>query len=262
MPYVTRGPERVFYERVGEGPAVLWHTGGCGDHTMWRDAGYVDALGGFTHLLLDHRGHGRSSVPAGDAHRMVDYVGDVVAVLDDARVERAAIVGYSFGVDVAFATGLRHAERVDAIVGLDGVPQRERSVASLQADQAEVLSRGTVAVIEEMATFEDDAPPDWLMANLLTTPTEVFAGCFDAIISAIEEWPAVPGPDAPILLVIAPQEDDEWVTLARDAVEALANATMTVLPARGHLGAFWRSDLVVPLVREFLADPARGATTS
>ena len=40
---------RLFYSGSGTGSPVLWHTGGCGDSTMWRTAGYIAALPGYRH---------------------------------------------------------------------------------------------------------------------------------------------------------------------------------------------------------------------
>src|SRR5689334_24271245 len=82
MPYVDSGGLRVFYTETGSGLTVLWHTGGCGDATMWQRAGYIEGLPGYRHILFDHRGHGRSQAPEGMAgHHMSCYVADVVAVL-------------------------------------------------------------------------------------------------------------------------------------------------------------------------------------
>jgi len=46
MTYVDSGGLRLFYSDSGSGPPVLWHTGGCGDSTMWQTAGYVTGLPG------------------------------------------------------------------------------------------------------------------------------------------------------------------------------------------------------------------------
>src|SRR4051812_20996605 len=54
MPYVQTDL-RIHYQVVGDGPPVLWHTGGCGDGEMWQLGGYLDGLPGHTHLLMDHR---------------------------------------------------------------------------------------------------------------------------------------------------------------------------------------------------------------
>jgi pimeloyl-ACP methyl ester carboxylesterase len=83
MPHV-RTDLRIHYRVVGDGPPVLWHTGGCGDGDMWELAGYLDGLAGYTHVLMDHRGRGRSEAPTDmGGHHMSRYVADAVAVLDD-----------------------------------------------------------------------------------------------------------------------------------------------------------------------------------
>ena len=85
VPYVESGALRLFYAVSGSGLPLLWHTGGCGDSTMWETTGYVRALPGYRHILFDHRAHGRSNAPPTIAgHRMSCYVDDVLAVLDDA----------------------------------------------------------------------------------------------------------------------------------------------------------------------------------
>ncbi|MGZ4407107.1 MAG: alpha/beta fold hydrolase, partial [Gaiellaceae bacterium] len=54
---------RLAYDVVGDGFPVILHTGAGGDSRMWRDAGYVDALGNYMVVLFDHRGHGASDTP-------------------------------------------------------------------------------------------------------------------------------------------------------------------------------------------------------
>lgn len=132
----------IHYRVVGEGPPILWHTGGCGDGRMWEMAGYVDALPGFTHILLDHRGHGRSASPPDlEGHHSSRYVDDVVAVLDDVGVERVRFVGYSSGARVGYALACTIPERLTGVVGLDSVPGRE-TPEELRAEAQEVLWGG------------------------------------------------------------------------------------------------------------------------
>jgi len=51
MPYVDGGGLRLYYTETGTGLPVLWHTGGCGDATMWQRVGYVERLPGYRHGL-------------------------------------------------------------------------------------------------------------------------------------------------------------------------------------------------------------------
>jgi pimeloyl-ACP methyl ester carboxylesterase len=123
MPYVDSGGLGLFYTESGSGPPVLWHTGGCGDSTMWERAGYIAGLPGYRHILFDHRAHGRSQAPPDMAgHRMSCYVDDVIAVLNDAGIKQSVLIGYSFGAHVGYAAAAAHPGRLAGLVGLDSVP--------------------------------------------------------------------------------------------------------------------------------------------
>lgn len=68
-------------------------------------------------LCPDLRGHGSSPAPA--PWRTEEHVGDLVAVLDDHGVDRADVVGHSFGGHVALHLLAAAPERVRRLVLLD-----------------------------------------------------------------------------------------------------------------------------------------------
>ncbi|HEY0697260.1 MAG TPA: alpha/beta fold hydrolase, partial [Micromonospora sp.] len=91
-------------------PVVLLHAG-IADRRMWR--GQVPALAARHRVICpDLRGYGESrlSTTAGFAHH-----DDVVGLLDALGIERAALVGCSFGGAVAIDTALAHPDRVSAL---------------------------------------------------------------------------------------------------------------------------------------------------
>ncbi len=68
-------------------------------------------------IAYDARGHGQSApAPRADAYDYRDLVGDLLAVLDDAGVERAVLAGASMGAHTALAAALRHPSRVAGLV--------------------------------------------------------------------------------------------------------------------------------------------------
>jgi pimeloyl-ACP methyl ester carboxylesterase len=69
----------------------------------------------FRLVLVDNRGSGRSDVPAG-SFSVADMAGDVVAVLDDAGIRRAHVLGMSLGGMVAQELAADHPERVAGLV--------------------------------------------------------------------------------------------------------------------------------------------------
>lgn len=260
MPTVDRGGVRLWYADVGTGPAVLLHTGGCGDSDMWERAGYADALGGARLLSLDHRGHGRSGRPAGlEAHRLPEYVADVVGVLDDAGVERAALVGYSGGAFTAYAVAAGHPDRVTAVVGIGGVELPDEGSDDVAEQARQVRATGTRAAITAMAAAEDEPCPDWLLKNLCGTDTEMFALLLQGLHEGNSEWPWFRTITAPTLIIAGEHEDEQGETAA--AAAALADGEHVLLPGFGHLQAFWHGEVTAPLVRDFLVrrgilDPA------
>lgn len=262
MPYVDSGGLRLYYGVSGSGPPVLWHTGGCGDSTMWETAGYIAALPGYRHILFDHRGHGRSDAPpAIEGHQMSCYVDDVIAVLDDAGIERAMLVGYSMGGRVAYAVAASHPERLGGIIGLDSVPDPAEEPAERRSDAEKVMAEGTRAVIQEMADDEAESPPPWLLEHLCATDAATFAGAFEAFATAPPFWP----PDrimVPTLFLLAVGESDgEWWAWGQSAAAAMPDARAVALPGLGHLQAFWRTDVTLPAVKQFLAERSGGGQT-
>jgi pimeloyl-ACP methyl ester carboxylesterase len=253
----------LYYEDSGGvGDPVLFHTGGGGDSRMWHLAGYTDHLGSYRHLLLDHRGHGRSDHPTDrDAHRVDEYVSDVIAVLNDAGVERSVLVGYSAGADVAYRLAAAHPERCSALVGIGSIPEPEGSNAPTDNPVAAHLRQvGMRALMEEFAKAESEPAPAWLIDNLATTETEMFALMLEAWAATPGAWELLPTVAAPTLLVVGGEEQDDGA--AERAAAQLPNARAAVLPGYGHLQTFWHAEVTGPRIAEFLRSAPRFAAST
>lgn len=98
------------YDDLGEGSVVVLLHAGIADRRMWR--GQVAALSQRHRVLaLDLRGYGDSDLP----ENPFAHYDDVVGLLDALAIERAALVGCSFGGAVAIDTTLAHPDRVTAL---------------------------------------------------------------------------------------------------------------------------------------------------
>jgi 3-oxoadipate enol-lactonase len=75
----------------------------------------------FRLVLVDNRGSGPSDLPSG-SFGVAEMAGDVIAVLDDAGVRRAHIMGVSLGGMMAQELAVDHPERVDALVLVSTTP--------------------------------------------------------------------------------------------------------------------------------------------
>jgi pimeloyl-ACP methyl ester carboxylesterase len=109
----------VWYDETGEGPPLVLLHEGVVDSRIWER---VVPLLAVRHRVIryDQRGFGRSPRPEGP----YSLVEDLVAVLDAAGLERAALAGASRGGNIALATAVERPERVSALIllgsGLSG----------------------------------------------------------------------------------------------------------------------------------------------
>jgi pimeloyl-ACP methyl ester carboxylesterase len=110
---------RIHYKSIGQGEtALVFVHGWTCDLTFWHSQ--IPAFEGKTRLLLiDLPGHGKSDKP------QIEYTMDVFAhavdaVLRDAGVETAALVGHSMGVPVVRQFYRLFPKKTRALVAVDG----------------------------------------------------------------------------------------------------------------------------------------------
>jgi pimeloyl-ACP methyl ester carboxylesterase len=115
-----RGDARIAVTDCGgDGPPVVLLHGLAGSsRELLPTAGAL--TDSFRVLLIDQRGHGRSSRRPADVSRAA-FVGDVVAVVDEfVPGQRVRLVGQSMGAHTAFLTATERPDLVDRLVMLEG----------------------------------------------------------------------------------------------------------------------------------------------
>lgn len=74
-------------------------------------------------MTWDHRGLAGSGRPDDESRITVgDHTDDLFAVMDAYGVDRAVVIGWSVGVNVAFEAALREPERIAGVLAVAGVP--------------------------------------------------------------------------------------------------------------------------------------------
>ncbi len=120
--YAPFGELRVHYQEQGSGEDVLVCVHGwASDATVWE--GQWPLSSDWRLLLVDLPGHGQSDEPEGnpgEVYTMDFFANSVAAVLDDAGVERAFLMGHSNGTPVIRQFYRRHSERTRGLIVVDG----------------------------------------------------------------------------------------------------------------------------------------------
>jgi len=111
MPHINRDGVQVYYESFGEGdPAIVFLHPWSTNRYIW--AGQLPIFASKHRcILVDHRGHGQSDKPEA-GYGLDEMAADVVAVLDDAGIDRAVLVGNSIGGMTAMQVSLDAPNRV------------------------------------------------------------------------------------------------------------------------------------------------------
>jgi 3-oxoadipate enol-lactonase len=131
--FVETGNARFWVEDEGDGPPVVFLHGGPGDSRLFEPQ--AKALADAHRCIrFDLRLFGRTEAP-GEPFSWVD---DTIGVLDALDVERAALVGLSFGGGIALDVALGHPDRVTALVhvaaGMSGMPVDPYTAEQRQRD--------------------------------------------------------------------------------------------------------------------------------
>ncbi|WP_415852484.1 alpha/beta fold hydrolase, partial [Streptomyces albus] len=93
-------------------PVVLLHCLGE-DGEDWRGPLISALAGAHPVYALDLRGHGESDWPG--SYALADFVADLRGFLDALGIERAVLVGHSFGSVVAYLFAQEHPGRVERL---------------------------------------------------------------------------------------------------------------------------------------------------
>jgi pimeloyl-ACP methyl ester carboxylesterase len=115
MPEATNGDVTIYYEDEGSGDPVLLIHGHTMDRRIWDPVMPGLQRANLRVIRPDLRGHGRSTRPDFGYH-VSCHAADMAAVLDDAGIDIAAVVGYSIGGGVALEMAVTMSDRLSGLV--------------------------------------------------------------------------------------------------------------------------------------------------
>jgi pimeloyl-ACP methyl ester carboxylesterase len=228
-------------------------------------ARYLNRLARFSRLILfDKRGTGLSDrVPRSELPSLEERMDDVLAVLEAAASERAAVMGHSEGGNLAVLYAATHPERVDALVttGIfakrrwspdypwaETPEQRERYIADLETRW------GSDSDIERIAP---SAARDPAFAKRLATYFRQSASPGDAAAllrmnTEIDIRALLPTIRVPTLVLHRTGDLDSNIEEGRWIASQIPGAKLVELPGNDHLPWVGDQDSVLDEVERFL----------
>jgi pimeloyl-ACP methyl ester carboxylesterase len=115
MPFVDIGELKTHYALTGDREPVLVFSNSLGtDFSMW-DPQMAELGRRFRILRYDTRGHGQSSVTAGNTQSS-NWARDVLGLLDSLRLDRVHFCGLSMGGMIGIWLGIHAPSRLHRLV--------------------------------------------------------------------------------------------------------------------------------------------------
>jgi len=256
-------------EMAGAGaPLVLLH-GFTGSGASWARHITAFATRFFT-VTIDMLGHGRSDAPADPKrYRIEQAADDILIVLDQLGLTRAAVLGYSMGGRLALFLATAAPERISALVlessspGIrDQAERRDRAVRD--AALADAIERDGIAAFvdrwERLPLFATqarlpDAARAALRAQRLAQSPAGLANSLRGMGQGVqpplfERLATVPMP----ALILAGALDHAYCALGREMARLIPNARLAIIPDAGHTVHLEQPEAFRRTVDEFLME--------
>jgi pimeloyl-ACP methyl ester carboxylesterase len=207
--FAPAGANRVHYVTVGKGGRTLVFVHGWACHLgFWREQ--ISALADKARLILiDLPGHGQSDKPETD-YTMDFFAEAVLAVLRDAKVDKAILVGHSMGGAVVARVHHHAPEKIAALVSVDGLllrlsdsPEQDRALIGGFASP-HYLACAQSFIRSFFPVPGTEALRDRVLAEMLATPQHVMLGGMRAMLSPGEPDWILQEVNAPVIVINAP----------------------------------------------------------
>ncbi|MCX6473236.1 3-oxoadipate enol-lactonase, partial [Rhodococcus sp. (in: high G+C Gram-positive bacteria)] len=240
-----------------DAPAVVLLGSLGSDLSMWQPQ--IHALSNrYRVIAVDHRGHGKSPVPAGP-YSIADLAGDVIALLDSLELESVHLVGLSLGGAVSQWIAAHHPTRVETLTLMCTSSQfapAQPWIDRARAVRADGIASIAAAVVGRWFTPGlADNDPELVarhVAMVEATPDEGYAACCEAL-SVWDGRADLARIVAPTLLIAGEQDPATPPATLSAIADGIADAVLHVVDPGAHLANVEQAGRVTKLLATHIA---------
>jgi len=261
MDRIEVGHRSIFYRDEGDGPAVVLLHGFLCDSRAWAPQ-LRDLSKGFQVVAWDAAGAGASDDPP-ETFTITDWAEDLVRLLDALAIERAHVVGLSWGGLVAQAFFDRYPSRVKSLVLSDTYAGWKGSLPADAVEKrlARCLSESELApaeLVERWVPMEffTEAVSDEVMSAMAAIVSDFHPIGFRLMARSLAEndtTALLPTIRVSTLLLWGEGDQRSPINVAERFRDAIPNAELRIIPGAGHVSNMEQPDAFTAHVRRFLS---------
>lgn len=256
MPFASNPVDgvQIYFEDDGGSGAPVVILNGLGDPiAASRRWGVSTALAPRHRcIFVDHRGHGGSDKPHDAAAYTTPLrVADVVAVLDELGIERAHLIGISWGARLLFGVGEHAPGRVLSLTmgGQAPYAMNPESRGVRMVTEAFAAGRSMADFVEALGGLGE--VDEEVRTHTLSNDFEALAAAWRSamdeggVVSNLTKWDVR-------CLIYAGTEDTDFFEDARRAASEIPGAHFLSLEGLSHLQAHENVDAVLPHIKALI----------
>lgn len=242
MPKIRANGIEVYYELHGPADAdVLVLSNGV----LMSTASWVYQVPAFSKqyrvLVYDCRGQWQSDHPK-EPYSMEMHADDLAALLDALKIDKAHLLGISYGAELSLAFALKYPERVCSLIVSSTVSHIEPTLRSIVQMWIEAAKRKDVEMFYRV-TYPFNFAESWIVANpqLLEQARRRYESLdFDAVVNLCEAFlklnitPELRHITAPTLLLVGEQDSLKPRHYADIIAREMPHAEYVIVPGSGH----------------------------
>ncbi len=258
MPILERPHCGIYYEETGSGPAIIFAHGAGGNHLSWWQQVPLFAKA-YRCVAFDHRGWGRS-VPTGGSGPAA-FVDDLLALMDELRIDRAALVAQSMGGWTCLGAALQAPQRVAALVMADTVGglSTDEIAPIFQKTRQRIQSQGLATLAYDQSLRQRDPALAFLYDEIMSLNPPRDPQLLGALGALAPDPAAVAALAMPILWVVGGNDPLIPPAIMRAAHAHVPGSEYYEIPATGHSVYFERAAEFNGQLNRFLIDAGWGA---
>ena len=203
-------------------------------------------------------GFGRSELPSRQP-TLDNYADAVVAAMDAAHVETAAIAGLSMGGYVAFAMWRRHRKRMERLALIDTKSEGDTpEAAANRVRLAETIrEHGVEALLKAPPKWLRDGSPHWdeLKAMIRAQSKEAVAQGSVAMSTRPDSSADLPTIDVPTAVIVGEADAITPLANSKTMADAIPGASLSVIPDAGHISNIEAPEAFEKAIRAWLKRP-------
>jgi len=265
--YVRSGDVSIAYQIFGEGPFDVVISLPSSSHLelAWEAPmmrAYFERLSSFARVInFDKRGVGMSDKSAGYSSPET-RMDDIRAVMDASGSERAAVIGWSEGVQLSILFAATYPDRVWALVACGGIAgrgwgpeEKERALQRWASERAVQERDPMAAAFAQVRDGSPDATDEELRAlarmyaNGLSPGDDYAYARMNMELDVRHVLAAIAVPT-----LVLQNAEDNWVSVeeGRELAGLISASTYVEVPIRGHIPAVADMDVFLEPIESFL----------